>query len=203
MSCAAQRGAAGRYTTSEASTPTMIQRIGSHSYATCTIERYAIMKKAGTSTLLALVALLAMAWTLLLVPSSAYAGSCYGTGCNGQDPAATFCNDSSTGTPDSYEVPGYKVEIRFSLNCRAAWSRGTSTTTGYPTNVWMTSSLNAVRGENGTPPSAISGTIYSNSNPGIKQIYGNMAAGTAVRACASFSNGKIYCTGALDTLHPR
>ncbi|MFJ2785320.1 MULTISPECIES: DUF2690 domain-containing protein [unclassified Streptomyces] len=73
------------------------------------------------ATVASSLALAASGLLLASSPASA-ATSCYGSSCNGLDPAATICqNDAQT-----VRTSAWGVELRYSPTCRAAWARKTS-----------------------------------------------------------------------------
>ncbi|MER7533168.1 DUF2690 domain-containing protein [Streptomyces sp. NPDC097704] len=84
---------------------------------------------------------LALAATSLLLASSpaSAATSCYGSSCEGLDPATTICqNDARTVSWSDR----FGIELRYSPTCRAAWAR----VTGYsdaPMSVYVQNNMGA------------------------------------------------------------
>ncbi|MGW5343941.1 DUF2690 domain-containing protein [Streptomyces sp. HUAS TT3] len=72
-----------------------------------------------STTLATTLGLAASSLLLASSPASA-ATSCYGSSCNGLDPANTVCqNDAKTVYWDGWRA----IELRYSPSCRAAWTR--------------------------------------------------------------------------------
>jgi hypothetical protein len=53
------------------------------------------------------------------------AASCYAASCNAKDPQAQGCNPSAV-TLEEFTVAGYRLELRYSSACHAAWVRAHS-----------------------------------------------------------------------------
>jgi hypothetical protein len=62
--------------------------------------------------------------------AAAVAASCYGNSCNGLEPEKSGCSDDAR-TVRSREVDSFDVELRYSPDCHAVWTRITNNS-GYP-----------------------------------------------------------------------
>ncbi|MEU1224890.1 DUF2690 domain-containing protein [Streptomyces sp. NPDC005828] len=119
---------------------------------------------------------LAFAATSLLLASSpaSAATSCYGSSCNGLDPAATICqNDAQTVMWGEYVA----LELRYSPTCRAAWARFKNGDEG---EIWVQNSL---------------GNKYAVHYPGSGTVWTRMVNDKDIlaMACGTFAKGTA-CT---------
>ncbi|WP_164842369.1 DUF2690 domain-containing protein [Actinoplanes solisilvae] len=71
-------------------------------------------------------AVASVATTLMVgVPTAAQAATCYASTCDNKDPEATGCGaDAETKQSLANPDGGYRLELRYSPTCRAAWARG-------------------------------------------------------------------------------
>lgn len=85
------------------------------------------------------VVLTALAAPLVAVAPAQAAPTCWGATCNGRSPVGTTCaNDARTldsfnvvlGEGASYGDASWKVELRYSPSCAAAWTRATGKVSG-------------------------------------------------------------------------
>lgn len=77
-------------------------------------------------TLTALLgAALLVAGLPVVTAAPAQAASCSRGTCTGKDPKATGCSSSGVTTLDEFTDGGFRVELRYSRTCHAAWTRWT------------------------------------------------------------------------------
>jgi hypothetical protein len=74
---------------------------------------------------LAMAVTLAVAGLVGFAPSPASAATCYGAGCDYWDPQVTGCSSGAT-TLEEFTWRNWRVELRFSQTCAAAWTRVTA-----------------------------------------------------------------------------
>lgn len=72
-----------------------------------------------------LVGLVASAAILFASAPAAHAAGCFGHGCDGQDPQQMGCSADAITWPDEFTFGDTRIELRYSANCYAAWTRST------------------------------------------------------------------------------
>ena len=128
-----------------------------------------------------------LGFLLWVVPHSAAAAGCYGTGCNGRDPIEMGCHydaytvSSTPITTQNGTVVG-RVELRWSPRCQANWARAES-------HVGPTSMFVQLLECSKAP---VSGTYYE--LPHTSSVYGDMRGGLTVRAQGAFGRQKASDT---------